>query len=172
MDQEVSLWVNGERVFVWGFELPIEVLKNRRAPEPMPDVSVKVTGASVAIPYLGIDRDLYYAGQSPSGSRARGAVIKTVDGTNGAPFRIEADQFYCLGDNSPLSHDSRYWNKLDPWIERRMFESNGPQELKLGIVPRKLMLGRAFFVYFPAPMRLTPTAVEFIPNFGDMRFIH
>lgn len=41
-----------------------------------------------------------------------------------------------------------------------------------GIVPRKLMMGRAFFVYFPAMHGTNGKQMQLIPNFGDMRFIH
>jgi hypothetical protein len=34
------------------------------------------------------------------------------------------------------------------------------------------MLGKAFFVYWPAGYRPWPSAPGIIPNFGDMRFIH
>ena len=43
---------------------------------------------------------------------------------------------------------------------------------RIGVVPRKLLMGRAFFVYFPAPFSLTPGGMSVFPNFGDMRFIH
>jgi hypothetical protein len=34
------------------------------------------------------------------------------------------------------------------------------------------MLGKAFFVYWPAGYRPLPGLPGFIPNFGEMRFIH
>jgi len=39
-------------------------------------------------------------------------------------------------------------------------------------VPERFMLGKAFFVYWPAGYRLSPTSPGIVPNFGDMRFIH
>ena len=42
-------------------------------------------------------------------------------------FYVQPDHFFCLGDNSPQSADSRIW----------------------GLVPRRLMLGRALLIYFP-----------------------
>ena len=34
------------------------------------------------------------------------------------------------------------------------------------------MIGKAFFVYYPAPYPLRPGQMGTVPNFGDMRFIH
>jgi hypothetical protein len=39
------------------------------------------------------------------------------------------------------------------------------------IVPEDLMIGKAWCVYFPAPMRLSPGSTPFIPDFGELRFI-
>jgi hypothetical protein len=68
------------------------------------------------------------------------------------------------------------WPDVYPWIEERIFnedlEANNDPLRHIGLVPRKLMMGRAFFVYFPAPYGVRPGKLPFIPNFGDMRFIH
>ena len=74
-----------------------------------------------------------------------------------------------MGDNSPLSSDSRLWPSVNPWVRELMLK-NSAQEL--GIVPRELMMGRAFFVYWPAMYGLSEQRAAIIPNFGDMRFIH
>jgi hypothetical protein len=34
------------------------------------------------------------------------------------------------------------------------------------------MIGKAFFVYWPAGYRPINSAPALVPNFGDMRFIH
>ena len=41
----------------------------------------------------------------------------------------------------------------------------------LGKVPRELMLGRAFYVYWPAPYSLKGHGLGILPNHGDRRFI-
>ena len=42
-----------------------------------------------------------------------------------------------------------------------------------GRVPERFLLGRAFFVYWPAGYRpFSPGMPGLIPNFGEMRFIH
>ena len=42
----------------------------------------------------------------------------------------------------------------------------------VGIVPRELMRGRAFFVYWPSPFSWRRETPSLFINFGDMRFIH
>ena len=85
-------------------------------------------------------------------------------------MRLGHDEFYCLGDNSPASGDSRYWGEPHAWIAEEAFAD--PARARAGIVPRELMIGRAFFVYFPAPLKLAPEQPGVIPNFAGMRFIH
>jgi hypothetical protein len=89
---------------------------------------------------------------------------------SGRPVRLGADRFFCLGDNSPRSSDGRYWSSVNPWIRLRMLRDEN--EESIGVVPRKLMMGRAFFVYLPAMYSWNRKMYGIIPNFGDMRFIH
>ena len=39
------------------------------------------------------------------------------------------------------------------------------------VVHRRLLIGKAFFVYFPAPYGLSPDGARFVPDFGNLRFI-
>ncbi len=89
----------------------------------------------------------------------------------GSPVNLEFDEFFCMGDNSPMSYDGRYWDgdKVNAWIKLKLLADH---EQKEGVVPRKLMMGRAFFVYFPAPYGWKQVGGAVFPNFGDMRFIH
>ncbi len=68
-----------------------------------------------------------------------------------------------MGDNSSNSSDARYWTT----------PINLPNEdlmVEAGRVPARFMLGKAFFVYWPAGYRALDKGL--IPNFGEMRFIH
>lgn len=70
-------------------------------------------------------------------------------------FRIEADRFFVLGDNSPESSDGRLWGNEY-------------------FVRRELMIGKALFVYWPHALETIPgTSIPFpfFPNFGRMRLI-
>ena len=53
----------------------------------------------VAIDQLRVYRDVYYT--HPIGQSARTRVDQ--------PARLGADEYYVLGDNSPISEDSRTW---------------------------------------------------------------
>ncbi len=52
---------------------------------------------------------------------------KSPYGAAGTEIKVPGDSFYVLGDNSASSRDSRYW----------------------GFVPRKNIIGKAFFLYWP-----------------------
>jgi len=45
-------------------------------------------------------------------------------------------------------------------------------EAKAGVVPGRFLLGKAFFVYWPAGYRPYPGLPGLVPNFAEMRFIH
>lgn len=91
-------------------------------------------------------------------------------------FALAADQFFVMGDNSTSSLDARYWHGVN-------------------YVDRRLMLGKALFIYWPHGWE-TPWSIEvsgdffrrgwrnllpstsgstirvpFYPNFGRMKFI-
>ncbi|MBL7069160.1 MAG: signal peptidase I [Candidatus Omnitrophica bacterium] len=52
---------------------------------------------------------------------------KSPHGATGRKTEVPEDSYYVLGDNSASSRDSRYW----------------------GFVPRKNVIGKAFFLYWP-----------------------
>lgn len=180
VDQEASLWVDGQRIHVCQFDLPIHAIKERKDPVRWPKVAIEVKGGAVTMNQVAVDRDLYYTSMDPLGNRARGAMLKLKgyqsleDYVEGPWVELNDDQFFCLGDNSPLSQDSRFWDGVDSWVRKRMFDSKTEKEDILGIVPRNLIMGKAFFVYFPTPLRIvgnSPPQLLMIPNFGDVRFI-
>ncbi|MCC6579505.1 MAG: signal peptidase I [Phycisphaeraceae bacterium] len=173
VDQEASVWIDGTRLCAWRFELPIETLEHRPPPASRPTIQLDVAGAPVTLHNLDVDRDIYYssaiASLDDNLQPGLGTLVKVNGRVMGDPIRIGPDRFFCLGDNSPMSKDSRFWISVNPWIRSRMFN---PGEQTHGLVPRELMIGKAFFVYFPAPWNYSGKATGIIPNFGDMRFIH
>jgi hypothetical protein len=74
-------------------------------------------------------------------------------------------EYFCCGDNSPISGDGRYWETpIDLPHENLTCDA--------GKVPERFLLGKAFFVYWPAGFRPVESAPAVVPNFGEMRFIH
>jgi signal peptidase I len=118
-------------------------------------------GAGVKLHRVGLDRDLYYRA-AVDHLNQRGRATHPSN-----PVVLDEDEFFCLGDNSPSSQDGRFLGPPTPWVAREMWTIRG-KEPKAGVVPRDLLIGKAFFVYFPAMH--TEGAVP-VPDFGRMRFI-
>jgi signal peptidase I len=57
------------------------------------------------------------------------------------------EQFFMCGDNSSNSLDSRLWgdNEINGWVREEIDDAPG-------VVNRDLVVGKAFVVYFPAPL--------------------
>jgi signal peptidase I len=94
--------------------------------------SIGVRGASVAVKKLKLFRDTYYT-VSPSNADVNVKDFSnpnTWDVLTRMPFKtlyVQPGHYLCLGDNSPESSDGRSW----------------------GLVPERLMLGKALLVYYP-----------------------
>ncbi len=178
VDQSFVVWVDGRRVLYHTYELPWDVLVNRPAASPVPEVSIEIAGGPAVILDAQLDRDLYFGSHNSDDTPARaGFWRRTQDAPAiGTPVTLAADEFFVIGDNAPISEDARYWNRyggypdVNPWVEATMFAENDLSHV--GRVPRRLMMGRAFFVYYPAPYGLNPNASGVFPNFGKMRFIY
>lgn len=194
VDQEASVWIDGERVLRKRFDLAIDTIRARALPCELtadgslhvrgrgpnnlktPDIAIEVSGAPVSIHRVELDRDLFYT-TAPADTGYRATLLKERDERGvlqlrGSPKVLKKDEFFCMGDNSPDSHDSRGWQTTDYWVQKRMIAEGTPPDEIPGVVPARMLMGRAFFVYFPAPHGLNGKSWPFIPNFGDMRFIY
>ncbi len=189
VDQELSIWINGRRElrYLYADDLTSEQLINRPRPLRMPSISINMSGGPATLHRVELDRDLYYASNNNQ-TLARGGLARDARGNVLAsrirPMRIHDNEFFCIGDNNPLSDDGRYWSpgsiknnseNVSPsalWVRQRYFGKEMDDNSRDGIVPGKLMMGRAFFVYFPAPFAWNQTGMRVVPNFDDMRFIH
>lgn len=189
VDQELSVWVHGKRAlrYLYASELSGEELANRPPPARIPHVQIELSGGAATLHQVELDRDIYYA-SSNAARPARGGMMRDAQGRvmSGRirPMTLYDNEFFCIGDNNPLSDDGRFWSPgstknnsefVSPdalWVRHRYFDKEVTDNLRDGIVPGDLMMGRAFFVYFPAPYTWKPNGPGLIPNFADMRFIH
>lgn len=84
-------------------------------------------------------------------------------------FRLEADQFFPMGDNSPESLDARCWagTKRVARLPDR-FREQAYAFADASYVPRDLLVGKALLVFWPHPWN---SPVPFTPNFDRFRLI-
>ncbi|HUX01515.1 MAG: signal peptidase I [Phycisphaerae bacterium] len=111
-------------------------------------VRVGASGGPVRIEYLRLDRDVYYTNEW---IRATG---EPGHATEGHPYTLGEGEFFVLGDNSPNSSDGRLW------------------DLERPVVPRRNLVGKAFFVYWPAAGRRTDLGIPLLPDPTGWRFVH
>lgn len=159
----------------------------RRDVEVIPS-QVRIGGHNLQceIMHLALERDVYYRSQHFIGGpwqirgqqKYAGSAFQDWPGwgTAGYPICLRGErksngailpaEYFMLGDNSPQSKDSRLW------AERGEHLIYLADEYQLGTVPEDQLIGKAFFVYWPAGHRATWTGgIGLIPNFGRMRWI-
>jgi signal peptidase I len=110
-------------------------------------IGVGVEGGDLTIHELRIFRDVHYtttlAGTPRQGHSVRSAVP------------LGPDEYFVLGDNSPVSNDSRFW-------------SAGP------VVPGSMLLGKPFLVHLPGavvPLQVFGRSVCWVPDPRRIRYI-
>lgn len=129
-------------------------------------------GGAFEVSHLVVDRDAYYY-RNPRVSGLPGAPWAPNEGWGSevAPILLRGNEFFMLGDNTAASKDSRLWDQFGPHLAQR------GEDFQLGTVPRDQLIGKAFFVYWPAGHRLSwlplPKIDEIgvIPDVGRMRWI-
>jgi signal peptidase I len=193
VDNRLTLWLDGRPVFGDGVTYDSA---DEQSAHPSPTIEdlaparVAGSGAKVSVSGLVLKRDIYYTvnpQQTDYGSSWDQRVPKTpvelaklladpeaVAALGPLPwvdYRIREDNFLMLGDNSPRSKDSRGWRDAD-----RAWD---PEERQPWEVPRKLITGKAFCVYWPhgKPFGLDIRVmhdfrVPFRPYFERMKLIH
>jgi hypothetical protein len=74
------------------------------------------------------------------------------------------------GDNQTASLDSRLWGSAHRLVRRQIIDDAG-REHQPFLVNRRLLIGKAFAVYFPAPYPVVEDGWGVVPDFGRLRFI-
>ena len=173
-DQALQLWIDGQRVLSATYDwTPAERFRfaTGRDPETLfagigaepaadpaiykrPRLAWQFKGSPFTLTNVALERDVQY---QPTPMQYSDEPALATD-----PRRMPAlkpDQYFVCGDNSPASMDSRLWTEPDPWIAEI--------DPDTGVVNRQLLIGKAFFVYWPA------THSGRIPVFdaGRVRFI-
>jgi signal peptidase I len=119
----------------------------------------RIFGAGdLTLAHVAIFRDIHYTAKKFANSPEEGRAIAPD------PFVLGKDQYFMLGDNSPRSEDSRWWEQRG--------RGNNDKTYRKGIVPRDYLVGKALFVYWPMGYRLfawDPFGI--VPNVGQLRFV-
>jgi signal peptidase I len=137
---------------------------DRYAHGAIKDLRLTFEGGAFTLFRVGVDRDLYYQPDTtPDGSRPALATNPLTTLTLGP------DQFFPCGDNSPASLDGRLMGDPDDWVAKEFPPPADPRTSTVGVIPRELLLGRAFFVYWPSLLKERGPAPAI--DFGRMRFI-
>ncbi len=181
VDQSVQVWIDGSRVanaeYAWSPSLRTEhtfgvpsddLLRPTTRGNPLanndlylqPQIRWELAGSPVTLYRVRLDRDIFYR----PGIYNRGftrAGQPSLGTHPSQPNILGPDQFFVCGDNSPNSLDGRLWDSPDPWVAQQI-------DPAMGIVNRDLLIGKAFFVYFPS---LHKDKKIPIPDVGRMRFI-
>jgi signal peptidase I len=187
VDDRLSLAVDGRPVGGVEFEssAPVPI----PAEEDLAPAAIAARDAEVIASDLVLKRDIYYT-QNP-GRLDYGVVwedryprtpaelfdflsdparFTRIANVRSSEYEIGPDRYFMLGDNSPRSKDSRGWENNDSgWDtkDRRSWE-----------VPRELLTGKAFYVYWPHGVPVGPQfrftqnlRFPFRPYFERMKWI-
>jgi signal peptidase I len=168
VDNRLTLLVNGRPIFGDGL-----IYEDESGTHPAPTaadlspVAIASRAASVAVSDLVVKRDIYYTlypGRSDYSSvwdqpypgnpvelfdvLSDPAQFAALGKLKSHEYPIGEDRYMMLGDNSPRSKDSRGWSNGDSdW---------DPTNRASWEVPRSLLTGKAFFVYWPHGVPLWP----------------
>jgi signal peptidase I len=142
VDERLTVWVDGRLPFDDGvvYDPPKDLRPVEKNDLKRP-ASIGLQGSKVSVRHLKLFRDTYYTTGGRTKDHPPAVSQKDVQGFDAAEpstwdklkeaepatFYVQPGHYLCLGDNSAESSDGRSW----------------------GLVPRRLMLGRALLVYYP-----------------------
>jgi hypothetical protein len=150
IDARLTVWVDRDLPFENGRDYPPPEVRGpgdkdlseaalhaRRGPteNDLEPASIGSKGGAVKVRNIKLWRDTYYTQNAGRGADVTLSAGDWSDPAKWAAFKdmptktmyVQPGHYLCLGDNSQQSSDSRDW----------------------GLVPNRLMLGRALLVYFP-----------------------
>ncbi len=185
VDQALSIYIDGTRVAYAEYEWspadrlryafsglsPEDYSRNPLARRPTPlALRWRFEGSPLTVRGLRLDRDLYYRpgtlntrDQFRSNGEFIDGMLYATDPL--APAELSPDHFLMLGDNSAASRDGRAWGRPHPLVAAQIGDDTP------FLVHRKLLLGKAGAVYFPAMIPMSESGRAIIPDFGRLRFI-
>jgi len=175
VDYQVTLSLDGKRLLGSTKDKYAPNIDALRRQEEMhiqpkaPVVAIAAEKQDCAIQHLKLWRDVYYTSPDScsQGSDSHREAPHWASPSSDPPgIVLGNDEYFVLGDNSILSLDGRCWNEPIDLLQ------NENLQVASGRVPGRFMLGKAFFVYWPAGYRVPGVEFPLIPDFGDMRFIH
>jgi signal peptidase I len=198
VDDRLTLIVDGQGVF--GDGVNYDSLEKHPAPTAadLSPVAIAARGAAIEVSDLVLKRDIYYTlypGRSdysqsweqrfprtpvelfdllsdPSRFEPLGNLLWS------RPYLIGPEAYLMLGDNSPRSKDSRGWDNRDHLDPAHPEYGWDPSNRASWEVPRSLLTGKAFYVYWPHGKPFGPDIrlrrdfqVPFRPYFERMKWI-
>ncbi|MCA9015485.1 MAG: signal peptidase I, partial [Planctomycetaceae bacterium] len=139
MDRQVLFAINGQLIY--------QPLLFSESAEPREMIRIPVRfgarGGRFDVTRLKLFRDIHYT---------RGKALHGVE----APYQLDQQSYFVLGDNSPVSLDSRSWSD--------------------GKVEHKYLLGKPFLVHLPSRQGEVKIGSHVghirIPDFSRIRYIH
>lgn len=201
VDNRLTLWINHLTPFGAGVEYEPDAAENKgpQAADLKP-VGVAVKDGKVSVSRLRLTRDIYYSitpGGFDYGENLWSAAIVdssaffnlisdplkfvSFNETRHNDYPIADGRYMMMGDNSPLSKDSRAWTTTDRFDEASQsgWDDTNRQSWE---VPERLIVGKAFMVYWPHAWSLGKWSFQinfrgrkidfpFWPNFERMKVI-
>lgn len=176
LDYKVRLKIDGKLVLETTdeqYQPDLKKLLDKPAERVNPIVRISARDFNAQLWHVKLFRDIYYLPGKIDYGRLADPDDPNSDqggsghGVAGNPIQLGPTDYFVLGDNSPESMDSRLWFQVGPHLMDRYRQGH----YQLGTVPADQMIGKAFFVYWPAGYHLFGTGPAIIPNVGDMRFI-
>jgi signal peptidase I len=143
VDQRVQVAIDGRLLFD---PFDYDAANGSRLGSETP-VSLGVHGGAIEVNDLRIYRDIYYTSSLANTPRHSQGMATDV--------RLGHDEYFVLGDNSPVSNDSRFWDE-------------GP------VVRGSMFVGRPFLVHLPGqavPLSVFGRSVCWVPDPRRIRYI-